>query len=48
MAQSSPRWLRYSTSITQKRPVPTRVRLSALTDFSTWTAVTVSPGRMGS
>ena len=33
---SSSRWLRYSTSITQKRPVPSLVVFGSLTDRSTW------------
>jgi len=40
--------LRYSTSITQKRPVPRRVVFSSLTDTSRCALVMRSPGRIGS
>ena len=46
---SSPRWLRYSTSITQKRPVPSLAVFSSLTERSrSARCVMMSPGRTGS
>ena len=48
MPHSSPRWLRYSTSITQKRPVPNRRVCSSLTETSRCALVIMSPGRIGS
>src|SRR5207248_6737617 len=44
----SPFWLRYSTSISQKRPVPSFVVFSSLTDRSTCLVERTSPGRTGS
>src|SRR5205085_12665877 len=44
---SSPLWLRYSTSISQKRPVPSLVVFSSLTERNTWRVDSTSPGRTG-
>ena len=45
---SSSRWLWYTTSITQKRPVPSFVVFSSLTERSTWCVRRRSPTRTGS
>ena len=41
-------WLRYSTSITQKRPVPSFVVFGSLTERRIWRVRKRSPGRTGS